>query len=144
MKKVYIAAPFFNPEQLRSVMFVEEVLQKIGVDYFSPREEGVIKNMTIEEKKLNAKRLFDSNIQNMKDCDVMIAIVDDKDTGTSFEMGYFSCLGKNLITLSVHGKEKNLMLTFCVSAHLSSMEEFEDFMHHGAPSGVGVDSEIDE
>lgn len=88
--KVYIAAPFFNERQLEIVEQVEGYLDAKGIGYFSPRSQGKsLKDMTKEET-MNAKGIiFKSNIDAMDSCTHMIACVEQKDTGTSFEIGYY-------------------------------------------------------
>jgi len=89
MKKVYIAAPFFNPAQLAAVESIEQLCGTInGLQYYSPRSDGVLMEMTPEERKASMQRIFDTNVNRMNECDGMIAILDEKDTGTTWELGY--------------------------------------------------------
>lgn len=108
--KVYIAAPFFNPDQLKIVVAVEMQLLKKRVEYFSPRSEGTLGDMTVEEQKKSRKKIFDSNVANMMSCDAMIACVEYKDTGTIWEMGFFYAMGKPIIMLASDPSKINVML----------------------------------
>jgi nucleoside 2-deoxyribosyltransferase len=85
---VYIAAPFFTEDQLSIVKRIESALEKECIPYFSPRSEGVLKSMNKEDQKKNKSDIFNSNIRNMDACTHMIACVEYRDTGTSFEIGY--------------------------------------------------------
>jgi nucleoside 2-deoxyribosyltransferase len=108
--KVYIAAPFFNEEQLTAVGLTEFFLGVSKIDFFSPRSEGVLKDMSVEDQKKNRKAVFDSNIHHMNECTHMVALVSTKDTGTIFEMGYFCAQGKPILMYSRDLKSVNVML----------------------------------
>ena len=39
---VYIASPFFNPEQLDRVERIKAILENNGLTYYSPKDEAVV------------------------------------------------------------------------------------------------------
>jgi len=139
-QKFYIAAPFFNEKQVKIVEGIEEILSANGFDYFSPRKEGVLIDVPPEERAQHTQRIYDSNINNIEDCDCMIAVVDGRDIGTIFEIGYFTALKKNwgydgdgneitrrLITFTDENFGLNVMIQKSVDAHMfghSSLIEF--------------------
>ena len=55
MFKCYIASPFFTKSQLDTVKLIEKSLDNAGIKYFSPRSEGVLIEMTEEERKNKMK-----------------------------------------------------------------------------------------
>lgn len=138
--KVYIAAPFFTPEQLAIVERVEGILDSHGIPYFSPRSGGVLKSMSKEEQAKTKKQIFDSNIYEMDDCDHMIACVEHRDTGTSFEIGYYYAKGKPITLFADDANRINVMLAeaaystcdditkLCDSIHGKYSIEFKDFV----------------
>jgi nucleoside 2-deoxyribosyltransferase len=137
--RVYIAAPFFTPEQLEIVQDTEDLLTSMEIDFFSPRSFGVIKNMNEEEKAARMKQIYDQNIEELEKCNVYIFHVDYPDTGTSFEIGYAACKTANiykdeitkdhfLITLSTLGKPVNVMLRYCIDAHCINHEGLEEVL----------------
>lgn len=134
--KVYIAAPFFIPQQVALVEAAERELGRDGLDYFSPRSEGTLKNMSVEEQKQTRKQIFDSNIQNMNECTHMLAIVEYKDTGTIFEMGYFHAQGKPIIMVSSKLESINVMLGQAAESIATSPEQAANIW---AGLDVGVD-----
>ena len=83
--KAYIAAPFFNEEQIASVEKVKACLNKHSYVYFSPKDDNSI-NPTASYSK--QKEGFNINIEAISDSDVVVAITDGKDMGTLFECGY--------------------------------------------------------
>ena len=115
--RVYIAGPFFNDEQVGVIARIEMLLEKMGVDYFSPRSEGVLKKMSKEERAAKMGDVFKSNVRNMDWCTHCIAVTDGYDTGTVWEMGYLFATGKQIITFSNEYKGINVMLNESISAH---------------------------
>ena len=129
---VYIAAPFFNPEQLKLVQDIELQLRMDDIEFFSPRLDGTLSEMSGEKKEQAIPAIFKANIDNIREHNIMIAVLDDYDPGTIFEVGYFTCLkhgdhpasnyqkhfDKILLTLSNHNYGVNVMLRQAVNAHM--------------------------
>lgn len=119
--KVYIAAPFFNEDQIRIVEELELTLEQHEIDYFSPRSEGTLSNMTREEQELSHRSIFESNVRNMDDCTHMIACVQYKDTGTIWEMGYMFGQEKEIVMMS-EADTVNVMLAQSATGIAKSAE----------------------
>lgn len=106
MKKIYFAGPWFT-EQANT--FYEKVKTVVDANdeysVFYPKYQ----NETIP------KKVFDGNVNNIKECDLVVALVEHKDTGTAWEIGMAYVLGKK-IYLVVNDEESckksktNLML----------------------------------
>lgn len=137
--KVYIAAPFFNFEQTEQVLAVENLLEKHAVEYFSPRSFGVIKDMSEIEKQLRMEDIYNKNVEEIINCDTMIVLVDHKDTGTTWELGFASGRNKSyegmaeiykhkIITVSFDKKPINVMLRYCIDAHATTERELEEMI----------------
>lgn len=109
MEKVYIASPFFNDEQLKRVEMMEDRLRLNHIDFFSPRLEQA----HTEDGHFNGPAIFKNNVDSINSCTTLVAIIDDKDTGTAFEIGYALAQGKRVI-LVMHQDERvsktNIML----------------------------------
>ena len=69
------------------------------------------------------------NIDMVAQCDTMIAIIDDRDTGTVFEIGYASAMSKNIITYSSQGYGVNVMLAHAVFTHTQNLEELQQALN---------------
>lgn len=120
---IYIAAPFFNEEQLELVEAIEVCFDFNQIDYYSPRSEGVLMNMTPEEKKARMKYIFDKNVEMMDKADTMVAVIDNYDAGTMFECGYFYSKGKRIITITDNYYGINIMLSAAVAAHCTEVSQ---------------------
>lgn len=106
--KVYIASPFFNDVQLERVKFIEKELSDHGIEYFSPRSVQFYK----EDGSFDGEKIFQNDVDQLNNADVIIALLDDKDMGTSFEIGYAHAKGKRIILVlfEEHISQTNIML----------------------------------
>lgn len=130
---VYIAGPFFNPEQLDLIINIESVLHANGVSYFSPRSFGVLGEMDPDERRSKTKIIYDKNIEQIRVNNVMLAVIDDRDVGTIFEIGYAAALRdkfnrRKIVTISNKGYGMNVMLRESVDAHLHGLTNLADCM----------------
>lgn len=138
IKSVYIAAPFFTASQLSLVVRIEELLEEQNIPYFSPRSSGTLIDMTEEERKAAKKEIYDLNIYKIEESDVMIACIDDFDTGTVFEMGYGAARGKRMISTSANGHGLNVMLAEPVQAHTTNLDDVLKALLNPLYQGVEV------
>lgn len=125
LHNVYIAAPFFNPEQITRVALVETLLEKHGMTYFSPRKQSAIGSIADPEVR---KKAFDMNVKGIEEADFLVAITDGKDMGTIFEAGH--AYAQNIPVIYVAftlGKDGqfNLMLAESAIATAKTVEELE-------------------
>lgn len=81
----YIAAPFFNPDQITRVELVKSLLENKGLTYFSPKDDSAVENINDPE---NRKRVFTLNHESISASKGVIAITDGKDPGTIWEAGF--------------------------------------------------------
>lgn len=106
---IYVAGPFFNPEQTKVVEDIKEILDYLKINYFSPKD--VLKYNKTDPPEV-ATKCYNGNVKALNGCDLMIAIIDDYDSGTMFEMGYFTALHKPVIAYSNHpDRQLNIMLS---------------------------------
>ena len=143
MMKIYLAGPFFNDKQLETIESIEAELDKYGFDYFSPRKGGgVLSHLSPEDRTKESKRIYDSNVSEMINANVLLAVVDDRDTGTVYEMGYFRALTDHFkyknyaaasdaqrysITFTNENFGLNIMLKESVDAHLVGISDLQKF-----------------
>ena len=126
--QVYIASPFFNEEQIERLNRVREVVENFG--YFKIWDvyhNGII----IDEKnKFLREEAFKENLRQIRKSDILIAITDDKDMGTIFELGY----GYNYCEIIIGyaetlGEKKfNLMLAQSCSAIAKNIQDLKEIL----------------
>lgn len=114
-RRIYIAAPFFNDAQLHQVQLVEKMLIELHAPFHSPRSTGVLIEMAQAERERAAPKIFNSNVEEMCACTAIVALLDDKDTGTTWELGFGYALKRllpqyKLLGVQLNGKPCNVML----------------------------------
>jgi len=119
---IYLASPFFNEKQLNFVKKLEEAFTLAELQFFSPRSEGVLKDMTPEERSQRMLEIFDSNISHMNAACVIVAVIDNYDTGTVFEIGYGYGKDIPIFTITDNDYGLNVMVRECVTAHNKTLE----------------------
>lgn len=127
---VYLASPFFKPDQIERVELVENLLEKHGYTYFSPRKELVCPpNATHEQRK----KTFEGNHNGILDAEMVIAITDGKDVGTIWEMGvaYEANIPVVGVALTLGNAPFNLMLSESCFTTVRTVEELEEFLAKG-------------
>jgi len=131
--KVYIAAGWFDEFQEKALEYIENLLfNNDKFEVYSPRKEDLLESGSIHEKEVR-QRVFQANVKNIKDADLLITSTVGKDMGTIFESGYANAakipiiytlfderLGENVVF--------NLMLSESGIACFTNKQEFENFI----------------
>lgn len=128
MKKIYLASPFFNDQEIERMEKVRDILRGKGLDVFVPNEH---QNPDLEFGSLEwRKATFESDVNGIDTADVMVAIISQgnyDDSGTAWEIGRSFTLGIPVIVVNVTGKELNLMIADSLHALVTSYEELENY-----------------
>ena len=144
MFKIYLAGPFFNDQQIETIELIENEFDKYGFDYFSPRKSsgGVISHLSLEDRTKASKKIYDKNVEEMMNANILFAIIDGRDTGTVYEMGYFKALTDHFkyktkeasvdlqrysITFTNENFGLNIMLKESVDAHIVGKYKLQSF-----------------
>lgn len=141
---VYLAGPFFTDEQKATMDAAKALLLTYNVKVCDPRElSPVITDMDPELRKAALfKGIFDGNIEGMMKSWAIFACIDDRDTGTSFELGFVYALnmfrsrmhefnartmGRRgpVITFSNKGFGCNVMLSQAADGHYASLADLD-------------------
>lgn len=112
-KTIYLAGPFFKPDQEAEIMSVERDLRVSGVSFFSPRLEC---RYRIGDPPEIAKRAFDMNVQHIMEATVVLACLSWPDMGTAWELGLAQGLRIPRVGFTSNSKVRlNLMLRHTVT-----------------------------
>ena len=122
-KRVYLASPFFNDEQLENVIRTENILESLNFVLFSPRKNEIREGINIGSPEWSLTN-FTNDTRGIDSCDFVVALYygNYSDTGTAFEIGYAFATHKPVIVVHF-GKDSNLMIHESCHANLSSLEE---------------------
>ena len=112
-EKVYFAGPWFDDRALYLYNNVRFVLKKFSnLKVYFPQEHTAI----------TPKKTFRDNVKNIQEADLVIALIDRKDTGTAWEIGLAQGLGKKILLVGIDEdtfkSTTNIMLAFCAPAVL--------------------------
>lgn len=135
MIKIYLAAPFFKPEQITLVDRIEKLVEGLGFDLFSPRREGTLLDMSKEERAAKSRSMFESNVRGIAERDLVLAVIDDSDRGVIWEMGFAYGVGTPVVTFTDHDYGLNVMIRESVRSHLRGMTDLRIFLQMMRASG---------
>jgi nucleoside 2-deoxyribosyltransferase/predicted secreted protein len=113
--RVYLAAPLFSEAERSFNVMVAKRLEENLFEVHLPQDAGDDSDARVESEQ---HRIFRINLQELRDADIVVAIIDgaDADSGTAWEMGFASALGKPVVALRTdfrrvgHHEHVNLML----------------------------------
>ena len=132
-RKIYIASPFFNDEEIKALETVENNLRERGFQVFSPREYKCP-----EETPGTAAwshKIFEKDREGITwaDCLVILYWGNYSDTGTAWECGYAYATGKPVVVVHL-GESSNLMIHEGSHTNLTSLEELASYDFEHMPS----------
>jgi nucleoside 2-deoxyribosyltransferase len=133
--KVYLAGPFFNDEQRASIASVEQALSSRNIPFFSPRLECLCPPDADQSMRQKA---FNMNVCHVLDASLLLAVIDDRDVGTAWEMGlaYQSRNFVPIVAYTAHlNRGINLMLAEGVHGFVQGLPALEEFLEISSKSG---------
>lgn len=147
---IYLAAPWFNPAQAARYQEVLDILREwkeMGDrrSLYIPRDFLCPPDGTAETRR----RVYRSNLENILIATKVVAITDEKDVGTIFELGYAAKLREEQEVLRVELEPRqhvvqlvgvaltlgdapfNLMLAEGLDAVCKTLDELSHYLFHG-------------
>lgn len=126
-KRIYLASPFFNDEELLDMVKVLGALRNKGLNVFSPYEN--------QNKQLEfasdpwREATFNSDVSNIDNADIVVAIANGNymDSGTAWEIGYAYANKKPIILVNLNKEPVNLMISDSIHAYIDSIEALEEY-----------------
>lgn len=97
-RKVYLAGPFFTLGQLWVVEQARRSLIDLGLEVFSPYHDV---------GPGDAADVVPKDIEGIRECDLMLAIMDGTDAGTVFEVGFAHRDGKPVVVYAENETVEN-------------------------------------
>lgn len=143
MIRVYLAAPLKTDAQRKANLMISSIIKMnylggLGVaDVYLPQDYIVLPpNATREQRRA----VYDENIRRIIEADLLVAILDEKDTGVIYEMGY----RRNMRMVAVYMIEVpqiNVMLTEGCYAVCNGADEFRGWLQNPRPRTFGGQTE---
>ena len=123
---VYLASPFFNETEIENVVYVEKILKDKGLTYFSPmRHKAKGEPGTLDW----AKGIFEMDIDEIDKADAVVVLNygSYSDSGTAWECGYATGIGKPVILVHVNRNGDSNLMMHCGSTTNIYLDELKDF-----------------
>lgn len=132
---IYVAAPFFNNEEIESLNKLQEFLLKEfpDTDFFFPREHKIPDGEYMSNQEW-ASHVYEMDVEALKESEAVIALYDGhySDTGAAWEIGYACALNKPITLLIVNcSKDQSIMPINCANF----VFDFEEFIN---PNGMYI------
>lgn len=99
--KVYLAGPFFTLGQLWVVNQARQALLQMGVRVFSPYHDV---------GHGSADEVVEKDLVALRECDLVLAIVDGLDAGTLYEIGYARAIERPVVVYCEQEKREDLKM----------------------------------
>jgi hypothetical protein len=99
---IYLASPFFSLEQRWLVEETKILLEYFGCRVFSPLHDvgtGQPAEITANE-----------DLAGLSKCDAILALINDNDVGTIFEIGYGKALNKRIVAYAERNNARDLTM----------------------------------
>ena len=93
---------------------------------------GMIANGTPPDQELRLA-VFTDNVVNIDDSDLMLAVIDDRDSGVMFEIGYAYRASIPIVTYTSKNYGSNLMLAHSIIGHTKIIESVREVLRIGNP-----------
>lgn len=123
-KRLYFAGPWFSQ---KSKAFYEAAMYIAELVYNYSEYCIYFPMCQVNETPYDA---YKNNVTNIVQCDTLVAFVDEKDTGTAWEIGMASALNKDIILIGLDEttflSHTNVMLAF--SGTCITLSEFAKFL----------------
>ena len=100
-RNVYLAGPFFSMAQIWLIGEARAALYDQGFEVFSPLHDV---------GRGPAEMIYEKDIDGIKNCDILYAVVDGLDAGTLYEIGYARSLGKPVVAFVQNEKPEDLKM----------------------------------
>ena len=126
-KRIYLASPFFTSAQIELRDMVRSIAMELGFDVFSPGHDNLMTDNSTQDELI---RGFKRNVSEIENCDIMVAIGNDYDTGTMIEIGYAYAKKVPVIYFnsSNDGKRRNLMIAGISLMNATTYEQLAELL----------------
>ena len=138
MKRVYLAGPFFDDDQIDRIERMEKALAANPTvsEFFSPRTE---QHDEFEfGSKEWAKAIYKGDKDHLDPAEVVIAVIDYEgehvDPGTAWEIGYSEATKKPVILVKEKEGGINLMMSVPAQAFITDVADVATYDFDALPS----------
>jgi nucleoside 2-deoxyribosyltransferase len=102
--RIYLAGPFFDVAQRWRIEETRDCLNALGAKVFSPLHEVGVSNDEVY--------IATSDLDGLKQCTAVLAVLDGNDPGTLFEVGFARALGIPVVVLAESASTRSDLTMF--------------------------------
>jgi len=142
MSQIYVASPFFSPEQVDRVKRVEAALEANPTvkDFYSPRLHQDAANEQFT--KPWATEIFHRDMDQIAAAEVIVTVIDfeakNLDSGTAYELGVATMSNKPIIAIQEKDEAVNLMITESMHWYTKNVDDLKSYDFTTRPAGEFV------
>ena len=117
-KKIYLASPFFNEEELKIYKDVIQRLRARGYEVYVPQEFEIANAWDISNQEWGRK-VFENDVKELALCDVVMTLNFGlySDSGTAWESGFGYALGLECVQVLCGGFNPDYSLMMINGCH---------------------------
>lgn len=142
MAQIYVASPFFSPEQVDRVTRLEQALEAnpTVTDFYSPRlhQDAQAEQFT----KAWATEIFHRDMDQIAAADVIVTVLDfeakNLDSGTAYELGVATMRNLPILALQEKDEAVNLMITESLHWYTKQVQDLATYDFTKLPKGEFV------
>lgn len=139
MAQIYVASPFFSPEQVDRVTRLEQALtaNPTVTDFYSPRlhQDAQAEQFTKEW----ATEIYHRDMTQIAEADVIVTVLDFEaqniDSGTAYELGVATMRDMPILALQEKAEGVNLMVTESLHYYTKQVADFATYDFNTLPQG---------
>ena len=133
ISRIYLAGPFFNETEIKNIEYVEKLLAKKGLSFFSPMR-AEFKGFEIGTPDW-ANAVFKADCEQIRASDAVLALYygSNGDTGTAWECGYAYSICKPVILVHVKREGDANIMMHCSSYTNIFLEDLESLDFENIP-----------
>ena len=134
-KRFYIASPFFKQENRKNVIFVTELLRKMGHTVYLPLEHKILNAWDYPNYEWG-RMVFENDINAINNSDIVVVLSYGREStaGTNWEAGYAYGIDKPVIVVEMPGVTlMSLMLANGRVATLKGIKELKEYDFNTMP-----------
>lgn len=130
MKRIYLASPFFNEEELKVYRTAIAALRSNGYEVYVPQEHDIPNAWDLSNEEW-AQQVFYADVAALEKSDTVMVLNHGmySDTGTAWEAGYAAAKGKDVVQV-IWGTNKTYSLMMMGNAkvvHLDNIGRWEQY-----------------
>lgn len=125
---IYLAGPWFTAGEPERLAKIEQLMNDLALTYYSPRLDGI--DLTPDATEADRNAVFADNVAHLKQAQLVVAVIDDFDTGTIWETG--TAFGLDIPVAyyaeTLAGGTFNVMLAKSSKAVIENMTDLKAFL----------------